>query len=108
MNTKERKQALEAILARPCMYVGNTPHLFTSVWSYLHGLNHGLIHSHKTPKEGLFPEGFRSWAEAKLHWKHAAMNWEMGLQEKYAGDEQKTFEAYRELILEYLREHPET
>jgi len=107
MRKFNKKEALEAILKRPAMYMGNTAHPFTAMLCFLRGLEIGLGCGANNGERGVFPKGFYDWARKKLDWNHPTQRWDNGLLERCDGDEAKAFELYRDLILEYLNTHPE-
>lgn len=84
------------------MYVGNTPHLFTAVTCYLQGINNGL--SMAGHIDSIFPDDFQKRMRARLNFYHPTKGWQEELLERCGGDEERTFETYRTLVLECLQD----
>jgi hypothetical protein len=102
----DARQVLEAVLARPSMCVGNTPHLFTAAISYLQGIDNGLGLAGSV--DSLFPSDFEKRMRSQLNFHHPTKGWREELLERCGGDEEKAFEAYRDLAIEYLQDHSDT
>jgi hypothetical protein len=95
---KDIYEVIEAVKLRPEMYAGSRT--ISDVYKFLAGVHFGFMIDQKKKEHPEFRE-FHTWIREKLELEPLSVHYAHTLLEYYKNDEEKSLQAFFELISEY-------